>query len=219
MCIGAKVETWFKTTHDADCVVSNLDCVCRIGLWHGLSYSSAPMIRLRWFPNGCCRSEVTLVLKSHDPSEVSPQGSLPKGFICLYISAPLCIKAMTTEQPVGRVQGIVNDYHHSISAYLLLWYLLPVPNIHDAIPQQCRHQSHRDIRPQSGSCLALPCLARQRVWHADGHLQCLDQALFEQHQGVSPGKYTIGLGLKYMNYCDDREGKRAERHLGLGSQS
>ncbi|KAJ0107503.1 hydroxymethylglutarylsynthase [Diaporthe amygdali] len=35
--------------------------------------------------------------------------------------------------------------------------------------------------------------------------QCLDQALFEQYQGVSAGKYTIGLGLKYMNYCDDRE--------------
>jgi hypothetical protein len=35
----------------------------------------------------------------------------------------------------------------------------------------------------------------------------LDQSLFEQHQGVSAGKYTIGLGLKYMNFCDDREGK------------
>ncbi|KUI66606.1 Hydroxymethylglutaryl-CoA synthase [Cytospora mali] len=35
--------------------------------------------------------------------------------------------------------------------------------------------------------------------------QCLDQTLFEQHQQVSAGKYTIGLGLRYMNYCDDRE--------------
>ncbi|KAK1524051.1 hydroxymethylglutaryl-CoA synthase [Colletotrichum costaricense] len=35
--------------------------------------------------------------------------------------------------------------------------------------------------------------------------QCLDQSLFEQHQGVSAGKYTIGLGLKYMNFCNDRE--------------
>ncbi|KAF2138890.1 uncharacterized protein K452DRAFT_255830, partial [Aplosporella prunicola CBS 121167] len=35
--------------------------------------------------------------------------------------------------------------------------------------------------------------------------QCLDQSLFEKHQGVSPGKYTIGLGLRYMNYCTDRE--------------
>ncbi|KAK8064622.1 hydroxymethylglutaryl-CoA synthase [Apiospora phragmitis] len=35
--------------------------------------------------------------------------------------------------------------------------------------------------------------------------QCLDQTLFEKHQGVSAGKYTIGLGLKYMNYCTDRE--------------
>ncbi|PVH92258.1 hydroxymethylglutaryl-CoA synthase [Periconia macrospinosa] len=35
--------------------------------------------------------------------------------------------------------------------------------------------------------------------------QCLDQTLFEKHQGASAGKYTIGLGLKYMNYCTDRE--------------
>ncbi|GCB17442.1 hydroxymethylglutaryl-CoA synthase [Aspergillus awamori] len=35
--------------------------------------------------------------------------------------------------------------------------------------------------------------------------QCLDQTLFEKHQGVSAGKYTIGLGLKCMNYCTDRE--------------
>ncbi|PYH95674.1 hydroxymethylglutaryl-CoA synthase [Aspergillus ellipticus CBS 707.79] len=35
--------------------------------------------------------------------------------------------------------------------------------------------------------------------------QCLDQSLFEKHQGVSTGKYTIGLGLQYMNYCTDRE--------------
>ncbi|KAM4067573.1 hydroxymethylglutaryl-CoA synthase [Hirsutella rhossiliensis] len=35
--------------------------------------------------------------------------------------------------------------------------------------------------------------------------QCLDQTLFEQHQGVSAGKYTIGLGLKSMNFCTDRE--------------
>ncbi|KAI8240260.1 Hydroxymethylglutaryl-CoA synthase [Colletotrichum sp. SAR 10_96] len=35
--------------------------------------------------------------------------------------------------------------------------------------------------------------------------QALDQSLFEQYQGVSAGKYTIGLGLKYMNFCNDRE--------------
>ncbi|KAJ0268605.1 hypothetical protein COL940_013226 [Colletotrichum noveboracense] len=35
--------------------------------------------------------------------------------------------------------------------------------------------------------------------------QALDQSLFEQYQGVSAGKYSIGLGLKYMNFCNDRE--------------
>ncbi|KAF2124524.1 hydroxymethylglutaryl-CoA synthase [Dothidotthia symphoricarpi CBS 119687] len=35
--------------------------------------------------------------------------------------------------------------------------------------------------------------------------QTLDQAQFETHQGVSAGKHTIGLGLKSMNFCNDRE--------------
>ncbi|KFY03255.1 hypothetical protein O988_01598 [Pseudogymnoascus sp. VKM F-3808] len=35
--------------------------------------------------------------------------------------------------------------------------------------------------------------------------QTLDQSQFEAHQGVSAGKYTIGLGLKSMNFCNDRE--------------
>ncbi|KAK8091306.1 hydroxymethylglutaryl-CoA synthase [Apiospora phragmitis] len=35
--------------------------------------------------------------------------------------------------------------------------------------------------------------------------QCLDQAQFEKYQGVSAGKYTIGLCQKFMNYCTDRE--------------
>jgi hydroxymethylglutaryl-CoA synthase len=41
--------------------------------------------------------------------------------------------------------------------------------------------------------------------------QCLDQSLFEKHQGVSSGKYTIGLGLTAMNYCTDREGTSPPR--------
>ncbi|KAB8337052.1 hypothetical protein FH972_021356 [Carpinus fangiana] len=36
--------------------------------------------------------------------------------------------------------------------------------------------------------------------------QTLDQAQFEAHQSVSAGKYTIGLGQKLMNFCNDREG-------------
>ncbi|USP74925.1 hydroxymethylglutaryl-CoA synthase [Curvularia clavata] len=35
--------------------------------------------------------------------------------------------------------------------------------------------------------------------------QTLDQTQFEAYQGVSAGKYTIGLGLKSMNFCTDRE--------------
>lgn len=36
--------------------------------------------------------------------------------------------------------------------------------------------------------------------------QCVDQAELETFDGVSPGKYTIGLGQTKMSFCDDREG-------------
>ncbi|KAJ5648459.1 hypothetical protein N7490_004831 [Penicillium lividum] len=35
--------------------------------------------------------------------------------------------------------------------------------------------------------------------------QCVDQSELEKHDGVSEGKYTIGLGQKKMSFCDDRE--------------
>jgi 3-hydroxy-3-methylglutaryl CoA synthase len=39
------------------------------------------------------------------------------------------------------------------------------------------------------------------------HPQCVDQAELEKFDGVSQGKYTIGLGQTKMSFCDDREGK------------
>ncbi len=36
--------------------------------------------------------------------------------------------------------------------------------------------------------------------------QCVDQADLEKFDGVSAGKYTIGLGQTRMTFCDDREG-------------
>lgn len=43
----------------------------------------------------------------------------------------------------------------------------------------------------------------------------MDQGDFERNQGVSAGKYTIGLGLQSMNFCTDREGEFC--HYVLGS--
>lgn len=37
-------------------------------------------------------------------------------------------------------------------------------------------------------------------------LQCVDQAELEKFDGVSTGKYTIGLGQTKMSFCDDVEG-------------
>ena len=39
------------------------------------------------------------------------------------------------------------------------------------------------------------------------HWQCVDQAELEKFDGVSTGKYTIGLGQTKMSFCDDREGR------------
>lgn len=36
--------------------------------------------------------------------------------------------------------------------------------------------------------------------------QCVDQVELEKFDGVSQGKYTIGLGQTKMSFCDDREG-------------
>jgi hydroxymethylglutaryl-CoA synthase len=38
-------------------------------------------------------------------------------------------------------------------------------------------------------------------------MQCVDQTELEQFDGVSAGKYTIGLGQTRMSFCDDREGE------------
>ena len=39
------------------------------------------------------------------------------------------------------------------------------------------------------------------------YLQCVDQVELEKFDGVSAGKYTIGLGQTRMAFCDDREGE------------
>lgn len=38
--------------------------------------------------------------------------------------------------------------------------------------------------------------------------QCVEQSELEKFDGVSTGKYTIGLGQTRMSFCDDREGEQ-----------
>jgi len=38
--------------------------------------------------------------------------------------------------------------------------------------------------------------------------QCVEQSELEKFDGVSAGKYTIGLGQTRMSFCDDREGEQ-----------
>lgn len=47
-------------------------------------------------------------------------------------------------------------------------------------------------------------------------LQCVEQVELEKFDGVSAGKYTIGLGQTKMSFCDDREGAHTQnRHLRI----
>jgi 3-hydroxy-3-methylglutaryl CoA synthase len=41
--------------------------------------------------------------------------------------------------------------------------------------------------------------------HANSY-QYVDQTDLEKYMGVSPGKFTLGLGQTTMAFCDDREG-------------
>lgn len=47
--------------------------------------------------------------------------------------------------------------------------------------------------------------------------QCVDQAELEKFDGVSQGKYTIGLGQTKMSFCDDREGMGSLRAFFIQS--
>ena len=47
---------------------------------------------------------------------------------------------------------------------------------------------------------------------------CVDQAELENFNGVSQGKYTIGLGQTKMSFCDDREGKKVPGSAILWNQ-
>lgn len=38
-------------------------------------------------------------------------------------------------------------------------------------------------------------------------MQYVEQSELEKFDGVSTGKYTIGLGQTKMSFCDDREGE------------
>jgi hypothetical protein len=49
-------------------------------------------------------------------------------------------------------------------------------------------------------------------------VQCVDQAELEKFDGVSQGKYTIGLGQTKMAFCDDREGESREKCLADSPQ-
>lgn len=44
-------------------------------------------------------------------------------------------------------------------------------------------------------------------------VQCVDQVELEKFDGVSEGKYTIGLGQSKMSFCDDREGMSVQTLL------
>lgn len=70
-----------------------------------------------------------------------------------------------------------------------------------------RHQGHRNLLPQPGACLCNSSASDRRVEIANRcQPQYVEQSELEKFDGVSRGKYTIGLGQTKMSFCDDREG-------------
>ncbi|KAJ2776329.1 3-hydroxy-3-methylglutaryl coenzyme A synthase [Coemansia javaensis] len=55
--------------------------------------------------------------------------------------------------------------------------------------------------------MAIPCTENVGIVALDVYFpsRYVDQTELEQHDGVSAGKYTIGLGQSKMAFCDDRE--------------
>jgi 3-hydroxy-3-methylglutaryl CoA synthase len=51
--------------------------------------------------------------------------------------------------------------------------------------------------------VARPTDIADRSWQP----QYVEQSELEKFDGVSTGKYTIGLGQTKMSFCDDREGQ------------
>lgn len=78
------------------------------------------------------------------------------------------------------------------------------------------HQGHRNLLPQPGRCST--CSPRRHCFPHQTNCalpvardlaklpQYVEQAELEKFDGVSAGKYTIGLGQTKMAFCDDREG-------------
>jgi len=69
-------------------------------------------------------------------------------------------------------------------------------------------------RPQDVGILGLEMYFPQRVSYPSSSfsspfssppLQCISEEDLEVYDGVSKGKYTIGLGQSYMAFADDRE--------------
>lgn len=64
------------------------------------------------------------------------------------------------------------------------------------------------VIPQA-PCWSLPTIQADiavLTWRSSNALQYVEQSDLEKFDGVSTGKYTIGLGQTKMAFCDDREG-------------
>lgn len=61
-------------------------------------------------------------------------------------------------------------------------------------------------QPTQNCCPSVADIANSRFLRF-APLQYVEQSELEKFDGVSAGKYTIGLGQTKMSFCDDREGE------------
>lgn len=148
-------------------------------------------------------------------------------FVIVHCSVSSISPQLLTSPLVDRLLGEAQlpSSSRSFDSFLLCTLQLPSISL-SSIPQHVDssrkhwHQSHRVVFSKPGmfyqipdECLFSECFFLSKLCLTHPSFQCVDQAELEKFDGVSQGKYTIGLGQTKMSFCDDREGMEICRSI------
>ena len=123
---------------------------------------------------------------------------------------------------VPRVPSLPHWYDNAYSARRTHKYLVSPPpplflSLAPALPPDSTCQKWPLLVPRMSESLPWKCISRvvcvclSRLFICvspdprAASPQCISEEALEQFDGVPAGKYTIGLGQKYMVFTDDRE--------------
>jgi hypothetical protein len=77
-----------------------------------------------------------------------------------------------------------------------LWPSGPVPRMLESLASTCTSLKE---------CVFVTCPWSLIPYRVSNSTQCISEEDLEVYDGVAKGKYTIGLGQKFMAFADDRE--------------